>query len=264
MTTPAPTLPIELIEAIIDHQTDKKSLKACSLVCKAWTSRARFHLFAFLNLRRRDVETFINSRPPINIAPFVRSLRLTTSYWYTDSGPWDEIIPRLVDFHHVRHLGLVGVELKGPTSDICLALGQFAHIVDLRLTEITWPSFASFADVLCAFPSLEKLCLISVRWSNSNLPAPSHSPLRNLHALQVCGCHDVHKWLLSLHAIPALRSLYWCDCDLDSWDEDEDTTIKLLKALSPFLEALVVSPWISYYSFGMSIVLASIHAIRPG
>ena len=228
-----PTFPIELIEAIIDHfHSDKTSLKACSLVCKAWTSRARFHLFACLKLRRRDVETFINSSSRINIAHVVRHLRLRVSggFWVTDSDPWDEIIPRLVDFHNVRHLGLFDLTLGSSKSSICLALvGQFAHIVDLRLTRVEWPSFASIALVICAFPSLETLGLERVRWSKPNLPVQSLSPPRNFHALELTGCQNgvVLRWLLSLHAIPALHTLYLYDGDI----EDTEVIIKLLKTL---------------------------------
>ncbi|CAL1716401.1 unnamed protein product [Somion occarium] len=39
-------LPSELVDRIIDHlQTDKPSLFACSLVCKLWQVRSRYHLF---------------------------------------------------------------------------------------------------------------------------------------------------------------------------------------------------------------------------
>jgi hypothetical protein len=44
-------LPQELILAIVDNvRDDKKSLKAFSLVCKAWTNPARDHLFASLTI----------------------------------------------------------------------------------------------------------------------------------------------------------------------------------------------------------------------
>ena len=264
MTVQGLIFPIELIEAIIDHfHSDKKSLKACSLVCKAWTSRTRFHLFACLNLQRQDVETFINSSSRINIVHFVRHLRLIRGCWYSDSGPWEEIIPRLVDFHNVRHLGLFDLTLGSSKSSICSALvGQFAHIVDLCLTGVQGTSFAAFAEVICAFPSLETLGLNSIWWTSSIMPAQTLSPPRNLHSLQMTGNQHgiVLKWLLSLHAIPALHTLYLYDGDL----RDGEITKKLLKALSPFLEALVVSSWIDYYSCGMSILLASIHTIRSG
>ena len=40
-----PGLPQELIDRIIDHIDDRKSLKACSLVCSRWSPRSRRYLF---------------------------------------------------------------------------------------------------------------------------------------------------------------------------------------------------------------------------
>ncbi|KAJ7750453.1 hypothetical protein DFH07DRAFT_827856 [Mycena maculata] len=44
----------ELVEKIIDHLSgDSRSLKACALVCNAWLSRTRFHLFKTCTLGQK-------------------------------------------------------------------------------------------------------------------------------------------------------------------------------------------------------------------
>ncbi|KAJ7592165.1 hypothetical protein C8J56DRAFT_781240, partial [Mycena floridula] len=41
-----PQLPLEMVETVIDHlHKDVKSLKSCSLVCKAWLKPSRYHIF---------------------------------------------------------------------------------------------------------------------------------------------------------------------------------------------------------------------------
>jgi len=49
-TTIMPELPQELIDAIIDHVYDRRTLKACSLVCSQWSARSRKYLFARVQL----------------------------------------------------------------------------------------------------------------------------------------------------------------------------------------------------------------------
>ena len=252
--------PIELIEAVIDHlHSDKKSLKCVQPGLQGLDkscSVPSFHLPEPLQIERlptlaRCLSTqVLESRSPMSYVTFVSS---------KDSGTQTRI-------HGMTlfHGSLASTTSDIATSPICLALvGQFAHIVDLRLVGVEWPSFASFSDVIRAFSSLETLGPKDNRWSNSMLPAQSLSLPRNFHALELTGPRNglVLQWLLSLHAIPALHTLYLYDGDFG----DREITINMLKALSPFLEALVVAPWIDYCSLGMSVRLAFyIDAIRPG
>jgi len=49
-------LPQELIDHIIDHVNDGKTLKACSLVCNQWSPRSRKHLFAQIEFTMGDLQ----------------------------------------------------------------------------------------------------------------------------------------------------------------------------------------------------------------
>ncbi|KAJ7153635.1 hypothetical protein C8R46DRAFT_871869, partial [Mycena filopes] len=38
-------LPVEIRDKIIDYSKSRRTLAACSLVCRTWTDRTRYHLF---------------------------------------------------------------------------------------------------------------------------------------------------------------------------------------------------------------------------
>ena len=176
LTFPSPTLPIELAEAIIDHlRSDGSSLKACSLVCKAWTHRARFNLFARLELYARTAKRMLSSESRTKMMPFIRQLHLIGSWdGAAETHPLDEIVPILADFHHVRRVELFAFDLENSTSPISGVLAsQFTHIVALHLIGANFLSFASFASVICAFPSLETLALSDVYWYTPTMPVQS-------------------------------------------------------------------------------------------
>ena len=213
LTFPGPTVPIEVVEAIIDHlQSDEKSLKACSLVCKAWTHRARFNLFARLNLHAGNAERISSSESRVKMMPFIRQLHLIGSWdRVAKTHAWDEIVPTLIDLHNVRCLGLIDFDLESSTAPICGVLAsQFTHIVALHLISVKFLSFDSFANVVCAFPCLETLALCNVDWWTPTLPVESLNLPRALRAVQLMGYdnHTILTWLLSLDPIPALRTFY--------------------------------------------------------
>lgn len=55
------TIPTELIERILDHlYDDVRTLKACTLVCRAWFTRSRYHLFAHVQLGSPRIDEFLH------------------------------------------------------------------------------------------------------------------------------------------------------------------------------------------------------------
>ena len=253
LTFPGPTVPMELVEAIIDHlQSDRSSLKACSLVCKSWTHRTRFNLFACLDLHAGVAKRVLSSEFRVKMIPFKRHLRLIGS-WYesTKPCPWDEIAPMIVGFHNVRCLGLFDFGLESSTNPISGVLAsQFTHIVALHLVEVRFSRFASFANVICAFPCLETLALCDVAWWRPTLPVQSLNLPCGLSAVQLRGCDNrtLLTWLLSLDAIPALRTFYLYEELL----HDIGIAGEWLNALSSSLQAFACSSMHFDYDDGMS------------
>ena len=251
-TLAGPTVPIELVEAIIDHlQSDEKSLKACSLVCKAWTHRARFNLFARLNLHAGNAEKILSSESRIKMMPFIRRLCLIRNWdGATKTRAWDEIVAMLIDFHNVRCLELINVDLVNSAFPICGVLAsQFTHIVALHLIGANFLSFDSFENVVCAFPCLETLALCNVDWWTPTLPVESLNLPRALRAVQLMGYdnHTILTWLLSLDPIPALRTFYLYHVAL----QDDKIAGECLNALSSSLQAFACSRRLFNYDDGM-------------
>ena len=253
LTFPGPTVPIELVEAIIDHlRSDRRSLKACSLVCKAWTHRARFNLFACLDLHAGVAKRILISESRVKMMPYIRHLCLIgSSYDPTKLHAWDEIVPMLNDFHNVRCLGLSGFDLESSTSPNCGVLAsQFTHIVALHLIDVRSLSFDSFANVICAFPCLETLALCNVAWWTPTLPVQSLNLPRGLSAVQLMGYdnHTILTWLLSLDPIPALRTFYL----YHTKSQDVAIAGDWLNALSSSLQSFACSSMRFDYDDGMS------------
>ncbi|KAJ7714463.1 hypothetical protein B0H14DRAFT_659017, partial [Mycena olivaceomarginata] len=76
-------LPQELVEAILDHVADDfHSLKACSLVCHAWLSRSRWHLFKTYYLMSNMISGFceVLRAPGCTFWPYINALK----------GPWED------------------------------------------------------------------------------------------------------------------------------------------------------------------------------
>jgi len=76
-------LPQELIDRTIDHVGDRKSLKACSLVCSRWSHRSRKHLFTQVKFAsQRDLQRWCACiRPgPSGPSSLVEHLTLPKNY----------------------------------------------------------------------------------------------------------------------------------------------------------------------------------------
>jgi hypothetical protein len=234
-------LPQEMIQAIIDHlPDDKPSLKACSLVCKAWTHLARLHLFATLPLKwPLQPATF----------PFVRHLDIPMTVRLSFAAPtWEEVAPLLVGFHRIISLKLVLMErsLNAISAQTWLALGEnLPGVVSLSLTHFKRSDASSVAQAICAFPHLRQL---SIQGSITRLPELASamafrlSPDLDTLGLDVVGAAAVLEWLLSLPVRPAL-------CTVRLYNlQDRDLAIfnKFIQAFGDALQSLTLSPVINH------------------
>lgn len=87
------TLPAELQDTIVDFASnDRRCLEACSLTCKAWLSRAQYHLFRSLKIdpsRGDAIRSLLCSSP--HIGRLVRVVEISgtaanTGWWSATSG----------------------------------------------------------------------------------------------------------------------------------------------------------------------------------
>ena len=193
-----------MILAIIDHlHDDKPSLKACSLVCRAWSHPARVHLLSELTVSPSD-----HANWPLLLSatlPFARDLRID------GPGNLSTILPLLVGNNRLRSLHLIRLRvdrLNDPASST--ALLNLSGVVTLRLWSIFFPDVTSLAQLVCAFPRLQTLCLSCIAWDRISLPPPTSFCLSpNLLALELkdTAIDTIIMWLLSLPVRPTLRSV---------------------------------------------------------
>ena len=240
-------LPQETIQAFIDHlHDDKASLKACSLVCKAWTDPPRLHLFATLTLKW-----------PLQLPafPFVRHLLLPMELrLWKDAPNWDEVAPLLVGFDRIVSMRIILFPgtLKATSAQTWLELGKnFSRVQEVNMS-FEWvppsdgPSFAQFAHAISVFPCLRELTLRGPIMlsapprlaSETTIRASPHLDTLNL---SVGNVGVVFEWLLSLVDRPALRHVhlhYFHDTEVAS-------SHKFMRAYGNGLESLSLSPLVT-------------------
>jgi hypothetical protein len=237
-------LPQELIVAIADNiQDDKKSLRAFSLVCKAWTNPARDHLFASWTIR--DFYDRLEKIKTANIAstytPYLRHLHLMV----IDNRPkfWREVIPFLADFRtpRLQSLSLCSLTWHDLSSNEQSALlRRFESILSLQLSLYRENPPHDIATIICSFPRLRNLTLMP-SWRECALPGllPLSPELR------------LPERLSTLHVYQDSRLILECLCSIPEQlsirtfrvltrltrPQDFDAVNMFLKALGPSLEA---------------------------
>ncbi|KAF5378512.1 hypothetical protein D9615_007151 [Tricholomella constricta] len=110
-----PELPQELIILILSslfHVHDKPTLSSCSLVCKAWLSLSRTHLFHDLTLNNRNHPQLLSSPHVPTLSPYTRRLKIA-NLSVLPSGPG------LDRFSAITSLML---QYNAPSKDMLLAL----------------------------------------------------------------------------------------------------------------------------------------------
>ena len=125
-------LPPELIEMVMDHlHSDKDTLAACSVVCKAWIHPARSRLFAEISLNYICIKKFLKSG--LAAIPFIRHLHVG----WIEPVFWNKNIHHLVGFKSIRSLSLDYFPWKTIFPEArSLLQTHFAAIACLRLYEV--------------------------------------------------------------------------------------------------------------------------------
>jgi hypothetical protein len=242
-------LPQELIAAIVDNiRDDKKSLEAFSLVCKAWTTHAREHLFASFTIVNHDgdLEEIKAANIASTFTPFLRHLHLTS--WAHDHEFWHEVVSFLADFRtpRLRSLTLTNFAWHSLSpnqiNQRSAFLRRFESIISLQLSLYKQTTSSDIATIICSFPYLQKLCLVPNLHKHA-LPGPSpfSSELRlpewlsTLRVLYVyLDFRSVLEWLAS---VPEQLSIHTLHLSMGSLlPRDLDNINIFLKALGPSLE----------------------------
>jgi len=165
-----PHFPPELTDRIIDYlYNDKRTLKACFRVSKAWLPRSRYYYWQFVELDLKNYVTFeevLRENPDLGF--LVKTLK-TTVYFFEEKPNWvDESLPRIA-----RRLPAVEqLTLAGNGTYRAAPFHAFTSIRKLRVLDCEFTSVNEFIALLCHLPSLEDL------FSNNVLAGSSASLVR--------------------------------------------------------------------------------------
>ena len=170
-TTIMSRLPQELIDRIIDHIRDRKSLKACSLVCSRWSPRSQKHLFVrveFASIRYLQRWCACIRSGPLGISSLVEHLTLSEDQLsYTLPSPsWlhssilTNAAPHFQSFSALRALEIRRWRMT--THRISLVIHSFGsslkNVTRLTLADVTvHPS--TLTMFISHFPRLDDLSI---------------------------------------------------------------------------------------------------------
>ena len=189
-------LPPELIDRIIDHVHDKKSLNACSLVCRQWSPRSRKRLFVQIEFASlRHLERWCARIHPerSGLSSLVEDLTLS-EYDPPSTGPWPSWLrPSILanaasHFHSFSGLRALKVQ-KGDiyVDHILSMLHSFGSSLE-NVTRLTLRSVIIHPSVLAVFVSflisppatfpgrsMALMTLIACQWFVTTESQPIHS-----------------------------------------------------------------------------------------
>jgi hypothetical protein len=208
------TIPQEMVDEFIGHlYDDRRVLKTCALVCRAWVPSSRYHLFSSLRLSPSSYG--LSFRRLIGhldhpLCTFASSVRKISIIAYTVGGspiPFrlDPLIPHLAKLSSVKFL--ISDEIAGQDTNsfwqALLKSPSFTpQITHLTLHNPLFESFEKCMETIHSFPSLVHLVCDFRRQSDDkwtqDLPAFSGSLPPTLRALGIT---------LSLH--PVWNQLMW-------------------------------------------------------
>jgi hypothetical protein len=233
-TMPCP-LPPEIIDHIVDHlHEEPAALKACCVVSKSWVPRTRTHLFACIEFHapKLHIELWKKTFPDSSNSPA----------------------------HHTRHLLIRGLSIvTAADAKVGAWIRPFKNLVHLHLEFLSWeervsldpfhglsPTLRSLRltssspdlfDLICSFPLLEDLTLISPSYGSDVWSTPPTSPklTGSLNLTNFEGISPVVRRLLDLPG-----GLHFAKVAVASIDADAGLTTDLVARCSDTLESLSI------------------------
>ena len=240
-----PSLPPELLDLIVDHSCDQPTtLKACCLVSKSWVSRARRHLFVYVEfnpdyLGGSSIESWIKAFPdPLNSpAHHTRSLAIsgltTVTAAATHGNAW------VRSFHHIVKLAVDTHWQDDGEVSLIQFHGLSPTLRSLSVDRSSLPLSEAF-NLICSFPLLEDLSLRSFlpqqQCIHDPTNPPSTSPKLTGSLLLQRGNHSITRRLLDLPG-----GLHFAKISMDCRDVCLESAVELVSRCSDTLESLYFS-----------------------
>ncbi|KAL4246431.1 hypothetical protein ABKN59_009645 [Abortiporus biennis] len=257
-------LPQEVNNYIIDHLwRHRHTLRACSLVCRAWKGRSQSHIHRSVTFMcaRFDIKPELYSSP--DVARHVRIVKAIMLPLPPANDPrlsfsedsleffdrrqrhardlWN-ILSRLTNLQTLELLPFKWMSWSVESMDICAKV--FNHVTSLTIDGL-FEDVEGFLSFLSLFPHLAKLELAGVKWTGRTLPTEQLSP----------------RIQLELDSIPGanLRSLTFSGHALYNFSVLHDLTTKWFNELPKVGVKDMALKWIPWQSIdGLQVVLEAL------
>jgi hypothetical protein len=245
-TAMSPSLPPEILDLIVDHLYDEpKTLKACCTVSKSWVSRTRRHLFADIEFHdaRSPVGSWMKTFPDPSNTPAHHTRRLAIyepPIITIDAAAW------IRAFRRVKELEVNALGWDNGDGSLAHLHGLSPIINALHIVHHSLPPSEVF-NLICSFPSLENLVLLSFAHSDTNESViPSTSP-KLTGTLHLGVGNETRSNLRRLLALPG--GLHFSKISVTCSISDAQPTTDLVSRCSDTLRSLTIS----YYPMGTSL-----------
>ena len=209
-TSLANMIPTEIFERILDHlYEDVNTLKACTLVCRSWFARSRYHLFAHVQLDRPRIDEFLQCFD----ANTLRAVRGLTACIPHDpqfepdrtsfSHPEDPFVKVCSVLPNIQFLHLATFP-SAPRLPSWLATYQntLTHLV---IHNNVFSTMSAFIVAISGLRVLRHLGAEFVSWMTLDFPPPEEFPvsevLESLSLQDLAGVKIV-QWILGRRAPP--------------------------------------------------------------
>jgi hypothetical protein len=212
-------------------QHDRETLTACSLVCRGWVPRSRYHLFKRVVLDATRISRTLQFLEILQsslgtVAPFITHLcviyynqtplmsRPCTQGPDHDSERRSAILKNLIALTSLTLTSPYGTMTTLTSENHSKFLSCFKNITVLNIQFINFRECRTIVDVISSFPSLESLSLHEVSWSQTELCASKPLGLPpcppGLRYLLIGGSYpyeNVLGWISASRSMETLKSV---------------------------------------------------------
>ncbi|KAJ7113040.1 hypothetical protein C8R44DRAFT_882074 [Mycena epipterygia] len=181
--------PSELHDYIIDHlHNDRRTLCACTLVCRTWHATSTYHLFqnaGTIYVHRKNLVQVFQLLASQRLSAYIGRLNLESHVIgdYFDDGPnemfqFNDDLQRFTGLPNLKYLRLYYHHDHLLATFIDALAQNFSSITDLELNSIHFESFAQFLQISDGLPHLRRLALVAVLWHDEDSDSTEDEALR--------------------------------------------------------------------------------------
>jgi hypothetical protein len=201
--------PQEVYENVIDHsRRDRRTLANCGLVCRAWVSTSRYHLFHMVQISPGDSRFLeILTFPGRNVASYICSVKIFRAL-RVSQDELDLLYQVLIILRDTtpgyRFISFWRLPLQLDRLSEVLPLSR---IVDVEVNYCQFDNLNSFMALFGLMPHLRKLELHEVKHDGIHSIVEGVILLPQLRTLGLFGDCDIVQIMQSIATPPTLREL---------------------------------------------------------